>query len=76
MSTGLTYLWVCDDSSSTNPTGTASFIFNDYSEAYSYGEWLGTFGGIQSGYLVFIWTAGPNQNGYWSSNPWIFTAID
>jgi len=76
MATGLTYLWACDDNTSTNPTGPASFVFNDYDEAYKYAQWLGIFAGIQNGYVIFIWTSGPSQNGYFAGTPWTFTNID
>ena len=68
MSTGLTYVWM-GDSNATTPDINASFIFNDYSEAYLYGEWIirAVVDGQPSSYAprVWIWTAGPNQSGYW-----------
>ncbi len=64
MSTGLTYVFISDASSSLQPHNGGTFIFNDYHEAYKHGEWLMNFGA--DGVIEYtIWTSGPNQNGFW-----------
>ena len=64
MSTGLT--WVSFGNYSGN-VAESVIVFNDYSEAYSYGEWLVRVTNLYGGTVirVYIYTSTPNNNGFW-----------
>lgn len=76
MSTGLTYVQYTDLSTSV-PNSSASFVFNDYSEAYSYAGWFIRYIEDTNARMT-VWTSGPSQNGVWliSSGVAQFVAFD
>ncbi len=77
MSTGLTYVTLSDLFVSSVPElSSAVQVFSSYDEAYEYAEYLGKFNQYKETSFVIIWTSGPSQNGFWSGDPWIFTAQD
>lgn len=78
MSTGLTYVFISDESSEAVPLNGGTFIFSAYEEAYNHGEWLTRNFSSSNSIVYTIYTTGPNQNGFWS-NPGVtpvFTPLD
>jgi hypothetical protein len=68
MSTGLTYVTIVDSNEANPQSGISLYSFASYSEAYEYGDWFTRLVGltlIGGGYIVGIYTTGPNANGYW-----------
>ena len=63
MSTGLTWVTFGPYESVTDSV----IVFNDYDEAYAYGDWLVRACDAHGGTFVrvFIYTSSPNQNGFW-----------
>ena len=69
MSTGLTYVNITD-TDSTNPLASGTYVFSSYDEAMGFGDWycraiIGLYTTPQQVY-VFIYTTGPNSNGWWN----------
>ena len=78
MSTGLTYVFISDESSVAVPLNGGTFVFSAYEEAYNHGEWLTRIFGTGNVLIYSIYTTGPNQNGFWSNpaaSP-VFTPFD
>lgn len=78
MSTGLTYAWLSDyDTAAVPISASPSWTFATYSEAYEFGEWQ--VRNMSNDVVVFwIWTSGPNDNGYWikTGGSTVFVPID
>ena len=69
MSTGLTYVNITDTNTSS-PLANGTYTFSSYDEAMGFGEWYcrainDLYGSSQEVY-VFIYTTGPNNNGWWN----------
>ena len=81
MSTGLVYVAVIDRNGTEPQESLSPVVFNNYDEAYKYGELyikLKSATGFPDQVIVSIWTSGPNQNGYWmySSGAPLFVSYD
>ena len=74
MSTGLTYVSVSDYALGNPQSASWCVVFNDYSEAYSFADWQSRFSAAGENIYVMIWTASPNQNGYFLTGS--FTPFD
>ena len=73
MSTGLTYITWADNSISSPETPPNVQVFQTYSEAYDFATYTSVNIYVYD-VRIWIWTSGPNQNGYMSNG--IFNAID
>lgn len=77
MSTGLTWLVIAEAQAANSPSVENSLIFNDYSEARDFADWLmrAYVSTIDApAYKIFIYTTSPNNNGYyvWNGTPfWV-----
>ena len=72
MSTGLTYVSMYDYTTGS-PDQSWCVVFNDYSEGKEFADWQSRFATPSTVY-VMIWTASPNQNGYYSNGS--FSSFD
>jgi hypothetical protein len=81
MSTGLTYLTVCDTNGTVDPFFTSPIVFSSYEEAYSFADWICrywvSYYGGSIGMQILIYTTGPNANGVMiGTNPPAFSPFD
>ena len=71
MSTGLSYVSFGDGFSAAPDVTTGVTAFASYEEAYNYGDWMSRASIAHTTAVhVFIWTSGPNQNGFWYNGIW------